>query len=239
MGSRGLVIFDAFNTLVTSRPDSRDTFAAGLAQAGLQASPELLAELQAAAEGLDHSAWSGSRQAYADWAESVLRQLLQTGWPTGRELARCVVPALEQLHQGRMEAMPDALACLKQLKAAGFSTAVCSNWGWDLAADLAGTGLAGYIDVFVTSAQAGYRKPHTRIYQATLELAGFRAEDAVFIGDSLRTDALGPQRAGIRSLLVTRTEKQVHREQVASLGEAARLILREPAHCTALPHETG
>ena len=119
--------------------------------------------------------------------------------------------------------------CLARLKPAGFAIALCSNWGWDLAADLVSTGLTGYIDVFVTSAQAGYRKPHTRIYQATLELAVFRAEDAVFIGDSLQTDALGPQRAGIRSVLVTRAEEQVHREQVPSLDEAARLILRGPA----------
>ena len=114
---------------------------------------------------------------------------------------------------------------------------MCSNWGWDLAADLAGKGLAGYIDVFVTSAQAGYRKPHMRIYQATLELAGFRAEDAVFIGDSLRTDGLGPQRARIRSVLVTRTEEQVHREQVASLGDAARLVLRGRAPLHVAPSQ--
>jgi putative hydrolase of the HAD superfamily len=225
MGSRGLVIFDAFNTLVTSRPDSRDTFAAGLAQAGLQASPELLAELQAAAEGLDHSAWSGSRQAYADWAESVLRQLLQTGWPTGRELARCVVPALEQLHQGRMEAMPDALACLKQLKAAGFSTAVCSNWGWDLAADIADTGLLEYVDYLVSSAQGGYRKPHPRIYRMVLSLAGCAAKDTIFVGDSLRTDVLGPQRSGIRSVWLARAADPAFRgEAVSSLAAVPRLL---------------
>jgi len=74
-----------------------------------------------------------------------------------------------------------------------------------------------------------HRAPaHTRIYRATLELAGFRAEDAVFVGDSLQTDALGAQRAEIRSVLVTRVKDRVHREQVASLAEAAHLILRGP-----------
>src|SRR6266849_4577531 len=101
-----------------------------------------------------------------------------------------------------MVALPTAADCLARLKRAGFTIALCSNWGWDLAADLAGTGLAGYIDVFVTSARSGYRKPHPRIYQATLELAGFGVEDAVFVGDSLRTDAVGPQRIGIRSVLL-------------------------------------
>jgi HAD superfamily hydrolase (TIGR01509 family) len=196
MRTMGLVIFDAFNTLVTSRRGSKRTFLAGLVQTGIRAARAMLADLQAASEGLDHSRWSDSRA------------------------------ALEQWHQAPLVALPGAADCLARLKQAGFSIALCSNWGWDLAADLAGTGLAGYIDVFVTSAEAGYGKPHTRIYQATLELAGFRAEDAVFVGDSLRTDALGPQRAGIRSVLVTRAKEQVDREQVASLGDATRLILR-------------
>jgi len=51
----------------------------------------------------------------------------------------------------------------------------------------------------------------------------------VFVGDSLRTDALGPQSAGICSVLVTRAEEQLHREQVALLREAVRLIPRGPA----------
>jgi HAD-hyrolase-like len=90
--------------------------------------------------------------------------------------------------------------------------------------------------VFVTSARVGYRKPHPRIYQATLERTGFGADDAVFIGDSLRTDVLGPQRVGICSVLLARdAERQLHREQVSSLAAATHLILRDlalasPAH---------
>jgi hypothetical protein len=75
-------------------------------------------------------------------------------------------------------------------------------------------------------AQAGYRRPHPRIYDATLDLAGFTGEDAVFVGDSLRTDVLGSQVIGIQSVLLAPTAKrQVHREQVASLADAARLLL--------------
>jgi putative hydrolase of the HAD superfamily len=242
--TRGLVVFDAFNTLVTSRPGSKRTFLAGLAQVGIRASRPMLADLQAASEALDHSQWSGSRAAYCGWAAETLAALAQlaqadagSGADLGRnpgtdligQLAPRVVPALEQWHQAPMVALPGAAECLARLRRAGFAIALCSNWGWDLTADLAGTGLAGYIDVSVTSAQAGYRKPHMRIYQATLELAGFAAENAVFVGDSLRTDALGPQRAEIRSVLVTRAMGQVHEEQVASLDDAARLIIRGSA----------
>jgi putative hydrolase of the HAD superfamily len=226
MRSRGLVIFDAFNTLVTSRRGSKRTFLTGLAQAGLNSSRAMLEELQAASEGLDHSGWSGSRPAYCRWATETLAAVAQTGGDLPVSLAPHVVPALEQRHQAAMVALPAAADCLTELRRAGFTIAVCSNWGWDLASDIATAGLAASIDVFVTSAQAGYRKPHPRIYRHTLERAGFSAQDAVFIGDSVRTDVLGPQRIGIPSVLVAAPPTgQTGHEQVASLAEVPGLLL--------------
>jgi HAD superfamily hydrolase (TIGR01509 family) len=227
--TRGLIIFDAFNTLVTSRPGYEETFLGGLTAVNKHASSDLLTTLQVASEGLDHSSWSTSRRVYSKWTAGTLASLAQAGAALDAELAPRVVPALEQLHQAPMVALPDAADCLATLKGAGFTIALCSNWGWDLADDLADTGLTGWIDVLVTSAQAGYRKPHPRIYQETLGQAGFSAADAVFVGDSLRTDALGPQRVGIRSVLLARgAQAQIHTEQVTSLAEAARLLLGWP-----------
>jgi putative hydrolase of the HAD superfamily len=226
VSTRALVIFDAFNTLVTARPGNTTTFLDGLTSAGLDSSASLLAEFQAASEGLDHSVWSTSRQSYVGWAAETLRTVREAGVSTGSGLAARVVPALEQLHQATMMAMPGAGSCLGMLKAAGFTIAVCSNWGWDLREDLEGTGLTVNIDVLVTSAQAGYRKPHPRIYGSTLDLAGFAANDAVFVGDSLRTDVLGPEKAGIRSVLLAPAAGEVfHREQVGSLAAVARLLI--------------
>jgi putative hydrolase of the HAD superfamily len=225
MGSRGLVIFDAFNTLVTSRRDSKGTFLEGLERAGVRGADPVLAALQAASQGLDHSVWSGSRQAYVGWTSAVLRELSMVGLRVNSNLARCVVPALEQLHQAPMVALRGARSCLKQLKAAGFTIAVCSNWGWDLAADIADTGLLEYVDYPVSSAQVGCRKPHPRIYRSVLSLAGCAARDAVFVGDSLRTDVLGPQRAGIRSLLLApATGADVRGEAISSLYALPRLL---------------
>jgi putative hydrolase of the HAD superfamily len=226
VNTEGLVIFDAFNTLVTARPGSTTTFLDGLTSAGLDASPALLAKLQAASEGLDHSAWSACRQSYVEWANATLRTVREVGVSAGSDLGGWVVPALEQLHQSLMVTMAGASSCLRMLKAAGFTIAVCSNWGWDLREDLESTGLTAYVDVLVTSAHAGYRKPHPRIYGSTLEAAGFAADEAVFVGDSLRTDVLGPEKAGIRSVLLAPAARETfHREQVRSLAAVARLLI--------------
>jgi putative hydrolase of the HAD superfamily len=124
-----------------------------------------------------------------------------------------------------MTAMPGAVDCLQTLRTAGFVIAVCSNWGWDLQADLQDTGLIGQIDVLVPSAQAGFRKPHPKVYQSTLARAGFAAEHAVFVGDSLNTDVLGPRRVGIRSVLLAKAAVDTYRgPRVGSLAAAAELL---------------
>jgi putative hydrolase of the HAD superfamily len=226
MSTGRLVIFDAFNTLVTARPGSTATFIDGLTGAGLDASPSLLAEFQAASEGLDHSAWSASRQSYVEWATATLRKVKKAGVRPGSDLGRWVVPALEQLHQAPMVAMPDAGSCLGMLRAAGFTIAVCSNWGWDLRENLEDTGLTGDVEVLITSAQVGYRKPHPQIFKSTLDQAGFAAADAVFVGDSLRTDVLGAAQAGIRSLLLAPEPIGTFQgEQAGSLAAVARLLI--------------
>jgi putative hydrolase of the HAD superfamily len=181
-----------------------------------------LARYQLASEGLDHSYWSSSRQSYLDWAAETLRL---AGGSAAADLAARVAPALEQLHQAPMTALPGAEECLASLKAAGFTTAVCSNWGWDLQDDLVPTGLAPYIDVFVSSAQAGCRKPHPRIYQATIEAGGFGAERAVFVGDSPRTDVYGPRAVGIRAVLLSaRPAADFAGESAESLAAVARSL---------------
>ncbi len=225
MGGRGLVIFDAYNTLVTAHADSRDTFLAGLRSAGLTASAELLTELQAACEGLDHSASSASRQAYVGWATDTLSLVQQAGASIAAELAPRVIPALEQLHQAPMVPLPGAAACLRAFREAGYAIAVCSNWGWDLDDDLEPTGLAAEVDFMVTSAQVGYRKPHPLIYEFTTSLAGFSAAETVFVGDSLRADVLGPQRVGIRSILLSAaTPEAFHGERAGSLAEVPGML---------------
>ena len=201
--SISLVVFDAFSTLVTAHPQSKDTFRDGLEQAGLDPSQLLMSALQAASEGLDHSAWSGSRKAYVGWATETLRTAGQLEGEGDTSLTGRIIPALEQLHQAPMVQMPGASACLARLRTAGYIIAVCSNWGWDLRADLDNPSLGEYVDIFITSAQVGVRKPHPKIYYSVLNAAGVPADRTIFVGDNVRTDVLGPQSVGIRSILLS------------------------------------
>lgn len=196
-----LVIFDAFNTLVRPKAGFENTFTAALLGLGVEVSAAVMNLLQSASEGLDHRQWSTSRDDYARW---TAKTLTSNATDLLAASASHVIPALEQWHQAPMEPFPDVASCLSTLRSNGITVAVCSNWGWDLADDLARAGLSELVDLVISSAQAGYRKPNKSIYQTLLEAAGMSANDAIFVGDNVEADVRGPRRAGIRSVLLDR-----------------------------------
>jgi putative hydrolase of the HAD superfamily len=65
--------------------------------------------------------------------------------------------------------------------------------------------------VVTISGEEGIGKPDERIFALTLERLAVLPRSAVMVGDSLRRDIAGAQRAGLRTVWVNRTG--------ASLGE--------------------
>ena len=63
------------------------------------------------------------------------------------------------------------------------------------------------VDVVYTSEMIQKYKPASMFYQYILQAEGCKAEDTVFIGDSLVDDVEGPQGVGITTILVDRDYK--------------------------------
>ena len=108
--------------------------------------------------------------------------------------------------------VPDAL---RELHAAGWRIGLISNSHRCLASFQSHFELHGLIAAAVSSSEHGFMKPHASIFLAAVQLLGARAEDTVMIGDSLRHDVEGAIRAGLRAVLL-------HRSQSAALGEPDR-----------------
>lgn len=74
----------------------------------------------------------------------------------------------------------------------------------------------------ITADMVGFYKPHKEIFEKALSVSGCAAEDVLHIGDSYTSDVLGARAAGIRSLLIQRTEgnKYPDASVVRSLPEA-------------------
>lgn len=64
-------------------------------------------------------------------------------------------------------------------------------------------GLSSYIDMVVTSEEAGVEKPHPKFFGLCVEKAGCLAEECVFIGDSIKKDVNGAIAAGLQGIWYT------------------------------------
>jgi putative hydrolase of the HAD superfamily len=116
-----------------------------------------------------------------------------------------VVDALIESDDGApMVLFSDVLPVLEALKQRGITIAICSNWGWDLETFLDATSVSAFVDAAVTSARAGFRKPHPGIYELMLASLGIDASETLFVGDSWHPDVVGPRARGISSVHICR-----------------------------------
>ncbi|MEA2422373.1 MAG: hypothetical protein QOF55_1472, partial [Thermoleophilaceae bacterium] len=73
----------------------------------------------------------------------------------------------------------------------------------------------------VSSASVGANKPAPAVFEAALALAGCGPEDAVHVGDSVESDVVGAQAAGVRALLIDRDSDG---GDIRSLAELPRVL---------------
>jgi len=60
--------------------------------------------------------------------------------------------------------------------------------------------LAEYFDAIVTSVDVGYEKPDERIFRVALKKLGVRPDEAVMVGNRIKTDVLGANRVGMKTI---------------------------------------
>jgi len=94
--------------------------------------------------------------------------------------------------------LPGTTETLKALQDRGVPMGVISNWDSRLGSVLAGLGLDRFFRVVLTSAEAGFRKPHPRIFEIALEAMKATPGECIHVGDSAEDDVAGARAAGIR-----------------------------------------
>ena len=94
VSARGLVIFDAFNTLVTARPGSRRTFPRRASEGWPRCHGFSARRVAACQRRIGSLSLVCIRETYLEWARRTLSRLGQERSTRDADLARCVVPAL-------------------------------------------------------------------------------------------------------------------------------------------------
>ncbi|QEO13608.1 HAD family hydrolase [Agromyces intestinalis] len=113
----------------------------------------------------------------------------------------------------------DALPCLDALRAKRGDIRFGLITNGDLAFQqrkVAQVGLDRVIDLLVASGAVGIVKPDARIFHHACELLGVDPADAAYVGDRLRTDAIGAAEAGLTGVWLNRVGA------IAEPAEAAR-----------------
>ena len=205
------VIFDFYGTLAhfadAGGSNYQSSYQTIFAALGYTLEQSVLDDYFSRYDGVEHGEHSISEEAYEAWVRTRLRDLTGCLWrarSARRGPGRC--PA--GVDQGAMVPYPEAAATLLSLREAGLAIGVCSNWGWELDAFLDQVGLLALVDVGVTSARAGARKPHPDIYDVSVSALGVDTAEVVFVGDSWEPDVRGPRRVGMTAVHVWREEER-------------------------------
>lgn len=123
----------------------------------------------------------------------------------------------------------DARAVLLELAAQGRSLGLVCNTVWAPEAhdaDLQRFRLLDLLPVRLYSSAVGVVKPHPAIYRQALDLFDVAPAEAVFVGDRLLQDVAGPQKIGMRAVLVAspyRAEVDPEIQPDARIGTLAEL----------------
>ncbi len=107
-------------------------------------------------------------------------------------------PAARRSHVDR-----GAFEVLRNLRRQGIKLAIISNTlvpPCCLDQHLQNEGLLEYFPVRIYSSTTGYRKPHREIFRVALEALRVPPQQAIFVGDLLKIDIHGAQRAGMTAI---------------------------------------
>lgn len=143
------------------------------------------------------------------WLTLVARTFAQAkGRPLSEEV---LLPLFDELyaHYARPEAwmvFDEVVPVLDHLHAAGHRLYVLSNFDKRLRSILNGHDLSRYFLGMIISSEVGASKPHRRIFETALNMAGARPEHCLHIGDDASADVAGAVAMGIRVLHVRRPE---------------------------------
>ena len=101
--------------------------------------------------------------------------------------------------------VPGAKEMLEHLKTKGYRLFAASNsFGHLQRSRLEQAGILPYFEDTYISMDIGYDKPDIRFYQEALRRCGLQPHEVLMIGDSMTTDVIGAQKAGMDALFFDR-----------------------------------
>ena len=196
------VLFDAAETLFTTRGSVGEIYAAAAQQYGSTATPE---NIQAAFvrnfRGAGPVAVENQKQW---WKDIVHRVFTEVGMVENFDRFFDQVYDTFRNSQGWV-LFPETVEVLKELKAAGCKLGVVSNFDTRIYSVMESLSILEFFDAVTTSSETGFCKPDREIFEAAVRALKTTPSDTVIVGDNLRDDVEAGSRAGLHAILLDRT----------------------------------
>ena len=204
------VFFDLYHTLVRYEPPQEVLEAEALEKLGISVRPEDLRRPLLAADEfiyneiarrpLSQRSQEEKTALYLRYQETVLRE---AGLAANEKVVMGLLGGMQQAKMN-LVLFDDVAPALEDLKKRGLILGMISNVEHDIGEMLDRLGLPQWLDVIVTSRDAGYNKPQPEIFLEALRRAGVKPEEAVYVGDQYQVDCLGAAGAGMKGILLDR-----------------------------------
>jgi putative hydrolase of the HAD superfamily len=169
--------------------------------------------------------WSTSPERSRKFWADVYRTLLgELGLPFTDETAELLYTVFTDVANYRL--FPDAVPVLEKLRDARLLLGLISNFEEWLEQLLEGVQVTTFFDAVVISGVEGVEKPDPRIFRLGLERIGARAEEAVYVGDSVVYDVEPAQAVGMTGVLLDRRGRYQEHEgiRITSLDELPAVL---------------
>ncbi len=204
------VFFDLYNTLATFAPprevlqmEAAREFGLELDPAGIPRGYVEADDLMTEQNAVRHIVQLSREERRAFFARYERLILQGAGVDASEELADKVWGRVRKLPQ-KLALFDDALPALRGLKKVSLIIGVISNMYQDLEESCRDLGMGDLVDVAVSSQSAGAEKPHAKIFQTALDMAGVEPQEALHVGDQYHGDVVGARGVGIHPVLLDR-----------------------------------
>ncbi|NPA47694.1 MAG: TIGR02253 family HAD-type hydrolase [Thermococci archaeon] len=108
-----------------------------------------------------------------------------------------------RMHAVHGRAFPDAVKTLKTLRSMGVHVGLITDSDNDyIETHLKALGIYDLFDSITTSEDAGFYKPHPRIFELAMERAHVSPGESIYVGDNPEKDCRGAENVGMLSVLL-------------------------------------
>ena len=204
------VLFDLYHTLIHYSPPREVSLAASLKRNGIEREPTDLSRPMIAGDeyfyeqGSQKSLGQRSREEkLALWTEYQTIVLKEAGIEPQAGLIRAILTDMKNTKY-EMVLFEDVLPAFEALHNQGKLLGLISNVDSDIQPMLEKLGIADWLTIRMTSAEAGVTKPRRGIFDRAVEKTGFLHREVLYVGDQYQIDVIGARNAGLAALLIDR-----------------------------------